>query len=136
MPPYIGGKPKPVKAEGHEPQQGAVRDEEAKLAILAGESRASARGRAGHTSLVHAKSHTQKRTAVCRGGNQKQLNYSPKVFSFRIYSDAPIARIDFHETSSSTPLVQGTPALQFPALVPKSHGFINPRGSRTLVATA
>jgi hypothetical protein len=40
MPPYVGGKPKTVKAEGHELQQGAARDKAAKLAILAGERRA------------------------------------------------------------------------------------------------
>jgi hypothetical protein len=40
MPPYVCGKSKRVKAEGHELPQGAARDKAAKLAILAGELRA------------------------------------------------------------------------------------------------
>jgi len=39
MPLYIGREPKPVKAEGHELQQGAARDKTAKLANLAGRCR-------------------------------------------------------------------------------------------------
>ena len=39
MLPYVGGKPKPVKAEGHELLQGAARDKAAKPAVLAAESR-------------------------------------------------------------------------------------------------
>ena len=82
MPPDVGGKPKPAKAEGHELRHDAARDKAAKLAILGGERHARGEEDApGAPGAIPSfmQNHSLKNAPRDRGANQKQLNYPPRL---------------------------------------------------------
>src|ERR1700724_1168269 len=83
MPPYVGGKPKPVKAEGHELQQGAARDKAAN-SPFSPVNAARARGAEDAPDVLGAipsfmQNHSVKNAPRDRSANQKQLSYPPKL---------------------------------------------------------